>query len=156
MSADLFRAIRSSRTPWNKGHIVGQKRPLQPKHVWSIRVRLEMADNKRDLALFNLAVDGKLRGCDLVCLRVRDVFAAGRVKGQSPISNVMHSTGQPVGGALCDGRFCLRSRSRHIPLPGWRGTDLSLHHRRRKMPPRSPPDHAGRPSVLPSYDSDGP
>ena len=81
MSADLFRAIRSSRTPWNKGQIVGQKRPLQPKHVWSIRVRLEMADNKRDLALFNLAVDGKLRGCDLVCLRVRDVFAAGRVKG---------------------------------------------------------------------------
>ena len=51
---------------WNKGRIVGQKRPLQPKHVWSIRVRLEMAGDTRDLALFNMAVDSKLRGCDLV------------------------------------------------------------------------------------------
>ena len=55
-------------------------RPLLPQHVWSIRVRLEMADNQRDLALFNMAVDSKLRGCDLVALRVRDVFAAGQVK----------------------------------------------------------------------------
>jgi hypothetical protein len=50
-----------------------------PKHVWSIRVRLEMSENKRDLALFNSAIDSKLRGCDLVCLRVSDVFSAGRV-----------------------------------------------------------------------------
>lgn len=48
------------RPAWNKGRIVGQKRPLAPKHVWSIRVRLEMADNKRDLALFNAAIDSKL------------------------------------------------------------------------------------------------
>ncbi len=53
MSIEALPALRPMRAPWNKGRIVGQKRPLLPKHVWSIRVRLEMADNKRDLALFN-------------------------------------------------------------------------------------------------------
>lgn len=57
MSTYLLPALRPPRAAWNKGRIIGQKRPLQPKHVWSIRVRLEMADNRRDLALFNLAVD---------------------------------------------------------------------------------------------------
>ena len=61
-------AIRSRRPAWNKGRIVGQKRPLLPKHIWAIRVRLELADRVRDLALFNTAVDSKLRGCDLVRL----------------------------------------------------------------------------------------
>jgi site-specific recombinase XerC len=79
---------------WNKGRIVGQKRPLAPKHVWSIRVRLEMADNKRDLALFNTAIDSKLRGCDLVCLKVRDVFAAGLVKDRSSVTQ--SKTKKPV------------------------------------------------------------
>ncbi len=94
MSSDLLPALRAPRTAWNKGRIIGQKRPLQPKHVWSIRVRLELAGNKRDLALFNLAVDSKLRGCDLVCLRVRDVFVAGRVKERA--SMTQSKTGQPV------------------------------------------------------------
>jgi len=53
MSIETFPALRPTRAPWNKGRIVGQKRPLLPKHVWSIRVRLEMADNMRDLALFS-------------------------------------------------------------------------------------------------------
>src|ERR1700730_11624266 len=52
--------------PWNKGLLVGQKKPLQPKHVWSIRVRLEISRKWRGLALFNLAIDSKLRACDLV------------------------------------------------------------------------------------------
>lgn len=94
MSTDLLPAVRSPRTAWNKGRIFGQKRPLQPKHVWSIRVRLEMADNRRDLALFNMAVDSKLRGCDLVCLRVRDVFVSGRVKERA--SMTQSKTGKPV------------------------------------------------------------
>lgn len=55
-------AIRALRPAWNKGRIVGQKRPLKPKHVWAIRVRLELAENHRDLALFNMAIDSKLRG----------------------------------------------------------------------------------------------
>lgn len=82
------------RPAWNKGRIVGQNRPLAPKHVWSIRVRLEMADNKRDLALFNTAIDSKLRGCDLVRLKVRDVFAAGHVKDRASVTQ--SKTGKPV------------------------------------------------------------
>lgn len=94
MSIDLLPTLRPPRMAWNKGRIVGQKRPLQPKHVWSIRVRLEMADNRRDLALFNLAVDSELRGCDLVGLRVRDVFVAGR--GKERASMTQSKTGKPV------------------------------------------------------------
>jgi hypothetical protein len=55
-----------SRTAWNKGKLVGAKPPLRPKHVWSIRTKLQIADRKRDLAMFNLAIDSKLRGCDVV------------------------------------------------------------------------------------------
>jgi hypothetical protein len=80
MSVDFLLVHRPARASWNKGRIIGQKRPLLPQHVWSIRVRLEMTGNARDLALFNMAEDSKLRGCDLVGLRVRDVFAAGRIK----------------------------------------------------------------------------
>ena len=60
------RVSLSRQQPWNKGLLVGQKKPLEPKHVWSIRVRLEIAGSKRDLAIFNLAIDSKLRACDLV------------------------------------------------------------------------------------------
>ena len=78
-------AIRACRPAWNKGRLVGQKRPLLPKHVWAIRVRLEIANRTRDLALFNLAIDSKLRGCDLVKLKVADVFSAGHVKERASI-----------------------------------------------------------------------
>ena len=67
------------RAPWNKGRLVGQKRPLQPKEVWAIRVRLQIKQTKRDLAMFNLAIDSKLRGCDLVSLRVDDIALGGHV-----------------------------------------------------------------------------
>ena len=60
-------------TPWNKGKLIGQKPPLQLKEVWAIRTRLQMAHKTRDLAMFNLAIDSKLRSCDLVKLRVRDI-----------------------------------------------------------------------------------
>ena len=94
MSNDLLPALQPARVAWNKGRIIGQKRPLLPRHVWSIRVRLEMVGNARDLALFNLAVDSKLRGCDLVGIRVTDVFAAGHVKERALI--VQNKTGKPV------------------------------------------------------------
>ncbi len=55
--------------PWNKGKLIGAKPPLRPSHVWSIRTKLQMGDRKRDLALFNLAIDSKLRGCDVVAPR---------------------------------------------------------------------------------------
>jgi hypothetical protein len=74
MSAIQLPIVREKAPAWNMGRIIGQKRPLQPKRVWAIRVRLEIADNIRDLALFNMVIDCKLRGCDLVRLKVRDVF----------------------------------------------------------------------------------
>jgi hypothetical protein len=63
----------SSREPWNKGKLIGAKPPLRPKHVWSIRTKLQIAGRTRDLAKFNLAIDSKLRGCDVVSLRVEDI-----------------------------------------------------------------------------------
>ena len=93
MSTSHRPAIRACRPAWNKGRVVGQKRPLLPKHVWAIRVRLEIANRVRDLALFNMAIDSKLRGCDLVKLKVADVFSAGRVKERASItqSKTRHS-----------------------------------------------------------------
>ncbi|NIP89661.1 MAG: integrase, partial [Gammaproteobacteria bacterium] len=63
----------------------GQKAPLQPKEVWAIRVRLQMARRIRDLALFNLAIDSKLRGCDLVCLRVADIAQMGEARARASV-----------------------------------------------------------------------
>ena len=71
--------------PWNKGRFTGQKRPLKPKDVWAIRVRLQLQHRARDLALFNLAIDSKLRGCDLVRLQIDDVCAGGRVRDRANI-----------------------------------------------------------------------
>ncbi len=65
------------RRPWNKGKLIGPKPPLQPRHVWAIRTRLQLAGRTRDLALFNLAIDSKLRGCDVVSLKVEDVAPHG-------------------------------------------------------------------------------
>lgn len=82
------------RDPWNKGKLVGQKLPLKLREIWAIRVRLQLSDRTRDLALFNLAIDSKLRACDLVKLRVRDIsngdFIAARTivmqqKTQRPV-----------------------------------------------------------------------
>jgi hypothetical protein len=73
-------AVTPKRNAWNKGRIIGQKRPLLPKQVWAIRARLELAGNLRDLALFNVAIDSKLRGCDLVKLTVTDLVKDDRVR----------------------------------------------------------------------------
>ena len=94
MSAEIKSKNDRLRMPWNKGCLVGQKRPLRPKEVWAIRVRLQMKQRKRDLALFNLAIDSKLRGCDLVSLRVDDIAAGGRVRDRATI--IQHKTGRPV------------------------------------------------------------
>jgi hypothetical protein len=65
------------RLPWNKGKLTGAKPPLRPKHVWSIRTKLQIEGRARDLAMFNLAIDSKLRGCDVIAIRVEDVAAGG-------------------------------------------------------------------------------
>jgi integrase len=86
--------------PWNKGLLVGQKKPLHPKHVWSIRVRLEIAHKLRELALFNLALDSKLRACDLVKLRLEDVCSGTKVRDRATI--VQKKTGRPVQFEITD------------------------------------------------------
>ena len=75
MKSHLDDATRQA--PWNKGRLIGQKAPLKLKEIWAIHIRLQLAERTRDLALFNLAIDSKLRGCDLVNLRVFDI-AQGR------------------------------------------------------------------------------
>lgn len=82
------------RYPWNKGKLVGQKAPLKPREVWAIRVRLQLADRKRDLALFNLALDSKLRGCDMVSLRVSDVRTGNELRNRATVNQM--KTGNPV------------------------------------------------------------
>ena len=85
-------AIR--RAPWNKGKLTGAKPPLRPKHVWSIRTKLQIEGNMRDLAMFNLAIDSKLRGCDVVALKVEDVAPSGYSVGRATVRQ--KKTGQPV------------------------------------------------------------
>jgi hypothetical protein len=62
------------RIPWNKGKLIGAKPPLRQKHVWAIRTKLQIDQRTRDLAMFNLAIDSKLRGCDVVALKVEDLL----------------------------------------------------------------------------------
>lgn len=88
------------RPPWNKGKLIGAKPPLRPSHVWSIRTKLQMAGRKRDLALFNLAIDGKLRGCDVVAIRVDDVAPSGYAMDRATIRQ--SKTGRPVRFELTD------------------------------------------------------
>lgn len=80
--------------PWNKGKLVGQKPPLKQEQIWSIRFRLKLDKKTRDLALFNLALDSKLRGCDLVKLLVRDVSRGDEVMARSQV--VQQKTKRPV------------------------------------------------------------
>jgi integrase len=80
--------------PWNRGKLIGPKPPLKAKEIWSIRVRLQVANCTRDLALFNLALDSKLRACDLVALRVDDVALNGRVRSRATI--MQKKTGRSV------------------------------------------------------------
>jgi len=82
------------RQPWNKGKLTGSKPPLLPKHVWATRTRLQLLGKKRDLALFNLAIDSKLRGCDLVRLRILDVAPNGYAIDRASIRQ--RKTCQPV------------------------------------------------------------
>ena len=82
------------REPWNKGKLIGQKPPLRPKHVWSIRTRLQMEGRTRDLAMFNLAIDSKLRGCDVVALKVEDVAPSGYAVDRATVRQ--KKTGRPV------------------------------------------------------------
>lgn len=93
-------SAKPTRVPWNKGKIVGAKPPLRPSHVWSIRTKLQMQGKTRDLALFNLAIDSKLRGCDVVAVRVDDVAPSGYAMDRATIRQ--KKTGRPVRFELTD------------------------------------------------------
>ena len=84
----------SGSASWNKGRLMGQKLPLKPKEIWAIRFRLQLGHHTRDLALFNLGIDSKLRGCDLVALRVRDVAQGDRVVARAIV--MQKKTHHPV------------------------------------------------------------
>jgi integrase len=90
-------------TPWNKGRLVGQKAPFTMQEIWSIRMRLQTIGNRRDLALFNLAIDSKLRACDLLALRVADIASGGEVLSRATVRQ--RKTKRPV-------RFEITARTR--------------------------------------------
>jgi integrase len=91
MQRDLF---RTNPKPWNADRIIGPKAPFKPKHVWAIRQQLRTGKRVRDLALFNCAIDAKLRGCDVVKLRVSDVAPGGVLRQRSTV--IQQKTGRPV------------------------------------------------------------
>jgi len=92
----MERIIKASAqwVPWNKGKLVGQKSPLRLKEIWAIRIRLQLSERTRELALFNLAVDSKLRSCDLVRLRVKDVAHGDQVATRAIV--MQQKTRRPV------------------------------------------------------------
>jgi integrase len=87
-------------TPWNKGKLIGAKPPLRPSQVWAIRTRLMVEGQTRDLAMFNLAIDSKLRGCDVVALRVDDIAPNGYTIDRATVRQ--RKTGRPVKFELTD------------------------------------------------------
>ena len=91
---DATNAAIQRREPWNKGKLVGQKTPFKLKEIWAIRIRLQIANRTRELALFDLAIDSKLRACDLVRLRVRDVSHSDRVAARAIV--MQQKTKRPV------------------------------------------------------------
>jgi integrase len=93
-------ANKPARVQWNKGKLVGAKPPLRPSHVWWIRTKLQIEGKKRDLALFNLAIDNKLRGCDVLAVRVNDVAPSGYAMDRATIRQ--KKTGRSVQFELTD------------------------------------------------------
>jgi integrase len=86
--------IGKASTPWNKGKLIGQKPPLKLREIWAIRIRLQLKKETRELAIFNLAIDSKLRSCDLVKLTVRDVYHGNGISPRAMI--LQQKTQQPV------------------------------------------------------------
>jgi integrase len=86
--------VPPQRTAWNKGKLIGAKPPLRPKHVWSVRTKLQLEGRTRDLAMFNVAIDSKLRGCDVVALKVEDIAPKGYAVERATVRQ--KKTGRPV------------------------------------------------------------
>jgi hypothetical protein len=106
--------IAQSREPWNKGKLIGQKPPLKLKDIWAIRIHLQRGKHIRDLTMFNLAIDSKLRGCDLVNLRIRDVTHGNQMLARAMV--IQRKTQRPVQFEL-HGRYQKRGRRMALPRP---------------------------------------
>jgi len=89
----LHQIVKAS-TPWNKSKLIGQKPPLKQREIWAIRIRLQLKSGTRELAMFNLAIDSKLRSCDLVKLKVRDVYHGNDIASRAMV--LQKKTQQPV------------------------------------------------------------
>lgn len=94
ITSELNTEIRAYCRPWNKGKLIGPKPPLLLKQVWAIRTNLQLADKRRDLCLFNLVIDSKLRGCDLVRIQVDDIAPNGYALDRATVRQ--RKTGRPV------------------------------------------------------------
>ena len=119
-------SMPNAQRPWNKGRLLGAKPPLRTKHVWSIRTMLQVNSQVRDLAMFNLAIDSKLRGCDVVSLKVEDVAPHGLAVDRATVRQ--KKTGHPV-------RFELTEQTRqaiddYLKLAGKRPGDFLFTSRR--------------------------
>ena len=125
--------------PWNKGKLVGQKAPLKQREIWAIRIRLQLQEDARELALFNLAIDSKLRSCDLVRLRVRDVCQGGRVASRAIV--MQRKTQRPV-------QFEIAEQTRES-LSSWIA-DLPPHQESASRPAAAGAQQAGL-SPAPDY-----
>ena len=113
--------------PWNKGKLIGAKPPLRSKHVWSIRTKLQIEGYVRDLALFNLAIDSKLRGCDVVALKVEDVAPNGYAVVRATVRQ--KKTGRPVRFELSEQTRQAINGVAYEPLrPKIEATFDALHH----------------------------
>jgi integrase len=120
------------RVPWNKGKLTGAKPPLRPKHVWSIRTQLQIEGRVRDLAMFNLAIDSKLRGCDVVAIKVEDIAASGYTADRATVRQ--KKTGRPVRfelseqtrQAIDDYLKAANKRSGEFLFTGRRGHEKSM------------------------------
>jgi integrase len=112
--------------PWNRGKTVGAKPPFRPKHVWSIRTKLQVEGRVRDLALFNLAIDSKLRGCDVMALKVDDIAPAGYAVDRATVRQ--RKTGRPVKFELSEDTR--QAVDEHLRISGKRSGDYVFTGRR--------------------------
>src|ERR1700724_3322285 len=132
MQDQLSTVSAPKRVPWNKGKLTGAKPPLRPKHVWSIRTKLQIEGRARDLAMFNLAIDSKLRGCDVVAIRVEDIAAGGYTADRATVRQ--KKTGRPVRfelseltrQAVDDYLMVTGKRPGEFLFTGHRGTNRSM------------------------------
>jgi len=128
MSMQLYPSPR--REPWNKGKLVGQKAPFKLREIWAIRVRLQLAERRRDLALFNLAIDSKLRACDPVKLRVRDICHGDRVAARAIV--MQQKTQRPVQFGITD--QTKEAVAEWLKVSGRRSEDFLFPSRMRTSP----------------------